>query len=605
MKTNKLLKYIKKNNIINTTNAQFALSINKKEEPITTLAIICVHQAIIDGHVCLPINENKKLFYSKYNNTFIIHFLKYIKTKKIENLLNKNIIGNGSYPTPLVLFKNSLYLYKTWKSEQSISNYFKNPTQEKKYTPYKIKKVLTKIFNQKFCNLQKIAVAISILYKNTFIIGGPGTGKTTVVSKIILSFIRLSEKFIKIKLAAPTGKAAIRLTESLKHNLKRLDITTQEKLIFPSKTITLHKLLKINSKFQEKILQDNELLDLDILIIDESSMIDIYIMEQLIKKLPKHSKLILIGDFNQLPSIQPGNILKDICQHANNKYSIKTAKILKYFINYEVPISNCSTDSNLKDNICILKKNYRFIQAPHIKILSQLILKNNDKNHKKLFNNSYKNVIYNEIYNICSYENMINTLTNNYENYWQAIYNKKELKQIIYIFNKYRILCAVNKGLFGTNRINKNIELNMQHKKYIHNNINLNNSLYVGKPILITKSNKALKLLNGDIGILMLDDVNQHLKAFFLLPNNSINIIPVQLLTHYQTAWCMTIHKSQGSEFNTIAIILPNKYSKLCTKELIYTAITRAKKKFLYIVVKRYSLKRQIHLHFVLAIYHN
>ncbi|QTM69151.1 ATP-binding domain-containing protein [Buchnera aphidicola (Hormaphis cornu)] len=165
-----------------------------------------------------------------------------------------------------------------------------------------------------------------------------------------------------------------------------------------------------------------------------------------------------------------------------------------------------------------------------------------------------------------------------YQKYWYSIYNKDNLEKIMNIFNQHRIICALNKGIFGTTIINNLIELKMQECNMIKTTILNKNLSYIGKPIILTKNQKSLGLFNGDTGI-MLPDKDNILKAFFVLKNKAIKIIPINLIQEYKTAWSMTIHKSQGSEFNHVTIILPNETSSIITRELIYTGITRSKKK--------------------------
>ncbi|CAL4324337.1 exodeoxyribonuclease V subunit alpha [Buchnera aphidicola] len=595
-----LLNQALKKKIINDIDFYFATYVATKNQPAIMLAAACVSYTTNCGHVCLPIfNLENQLVFPKKEKKFTNKLWNLAGNPKnwTKTLLNSNIVSYNTHLTPLVLLKNNLYLNYLWQAEKKVSLFISSNKKEKINVKLS-KTTLKSLFNEKNDNFQKIAVAMTIIWKITFIIGGPGTGKTTVVAKILLTLIRISKKNIKIKLTAPTGKSAARLSESLTNALKKIKLNPSEKNMLPKHAITLHALLGISETNKKPFFNKNNLLNVDILIIDESSMIDLLLMEKLIDALPKKTKVIFLGDINQLPPVDPGTILKDIYNNYHYAYSQKNKKILEHITECKIKTIDNLSNNKINDSICILKKKYRFNPISDISKLEEDLNKNKLNLVNKIFFNKYKNITHHEINDKKEYFNMINNIIKGYIEYLNYIKKDQNIKNIIKKFNEYRVICAIKNGIYGIKKINIFIEEIME-KMNIIEFVRINNNIwYIGKPILITKNNKSLGLFNGDIGITLLDN-KKILKIFFILPYNNIKIIPIELISEYETTWAMTIHKSQGSEFEHTVLILPNEDQKILTKELFYTAITRARnkltiysrKKILFKIIKRKNIR--------------
>ncbi|WP_367676830.1 exodeoxyribonuclease V subunit alpha [Buchnera aphidicola] len=566
----------------------FALYIGQKQHNLIILAAALTSYAIGNGHICLPIKILKK------NILNLEHVL--LLKNKISNLigpeklwheifLKSDTIGNEFIIKPLILYNNCLYLYNTWKAEQSILNFLYQKNNIYIQNPIQYKKILNNLFQGDKKNFQKIAVAMAMMQKKLFIIGGPGTGKTTIIAKIIIALNKINLKPIKIKLAATTGQAASHLTQSLNNTLLQHSLKNNTKNLIYTAT-TIHKLIGIKSDCNRVKFHKKNTIDVDTLIIDESSMIDLFIMEKIIQALPKNAQVIFFGDINQLPAIGNGTILKDICCFAQNKFN-KISNLLNLITNYN--IKNNKNSNFINDHVCILKKNYRFNNNSGIHKLSLSLMNQDQKIFLKIKNNYFKNV---KIYTINSqkkYIYMLNNIIKQYSIYWEKIFNQEPIKKIIKTFYEYRLIGAIRHGIFGIEDINKNIEKKMQKEGFIQYKIKNNYIDYLGKPIIITKNNKMLGLLNGDIGIMLYNHNN--LEACFLSNNDKIKKIPINILPEYETAWAMTIHKSQGSEFLHTALILPNIMNLLLTKELLYTGITRSKKTLIIYSEKKILLQ--------------
>jgi len=350
------------------------------------------------------------------------------------------------------------------------------------------------IFDGKNLYIQRYFVYQSRILKRInelqlhIITGGPGTGKTTSLAKILKN--RLNEKIL---LAAPTGKAAFRMRESLANQGIELEAKTIHRLLS-------HKPLEAN-----------------IIAIDECSMVDLPLMSKLLDAAPSDCDLYLLGDKHQLASVEAGSVFADICAKFEKNPDIYTE----------------------------LTKNWRAKEAPGIVKLSEEILNNSVKN----FDN--ENVHYS---GELSVENL-------FEEYKSLLKAENE-KEAIRFLKSFQVLCAIKKGRNGVESINKKLLSMAKHSKFT--------------PIIITENNYQQNLFNGDTG------VKDKERAYFL-NGEEIRTFPLLTLPKYEDAFAITIHKSQGSEYEKVAVVYPDRdrdelEQTILTKELLYTAITRAKK---------------------------
>lgn len=553
----------------------------------------CIHY----GHTCLPLNmlDPDILFQGNYPE---LAYEAYKKSGKLstenwqELLFSLSAVSNGSYISPLILENKYLYLYRMWKEECIIAKFFNSKNNPYLYQRKKISDILNQLFPAISTNIDwaKIAVAISLIKQKVLISGGPGTGKTFIIAKIIAAFLLLHCNKLNIKMIAPTGKAAAHLTESFNltiHNFIQLNKKNEN--ILSEKATTIHNLLGARL-YKKNITQDNyllknPLLSLDLLIIDEASMISSSILAKLILALPKYTRIIFLGDHHQLCSVAPGSVFKDICSNINSNYSPEHCKILMELTGYILPVSNkfkllqqYNNYRHIIDSTCILKKNYRFNINSGINQLSIAInLGDSNRVLSILMSHQYIDLYYIRIMKNKDYIKMVTHCAEKYYHYLQTLKqcNAMSIINILKIFNQYQILCALNDGPFGTIKINYYIEQILHQKGLIK--LNKFEKNYIGRPIIILRNELSLGLSNGDTGILLLNSKNK-LSAFFLCPKKIIKIIPIYQLPKYETCFAITIHKSQGSEFQNITIILPNQYTPILTKELLYTAVTRARK---------------------------
>ncbi|MWN31356.1 MULTISPECIES: exodeoxyribonuclease V subunit alpha [unclassified Gilliamella] len=496
----------------------------------------------------------------------------------LEQARHSQVVSDGTNLSPLVFIENKLYFQRMWLDEKNVAQYFNHTTFNEQPTDYSdLNTILNQLFTQQQSQIdwQKVAVAAALTRKVAIISGGPGTGKTTTVAKI-LAGILLTTPNARIVTAAPTGKAASRLTESLSRTIEQLNFTS---LNLKAEAITLHRLLGAKADNSSFTHNKNNLLHIDVLVIDEASMVDLNMMARVIEALPVSARLILLGDKDQLSSVEAGAVFGDLCTFITQGYSQPRAKELSQLTGYNVP--SCEQTATITDSICLLQKSYRFNESSGIGLLANAVKEGRLNAVKKLLtdNESLEDIRYHPLSSQQVYEDVLHDSIHHYKHYLTVIKQNgtNDIALVLAKFAEYRLLCAVREGHFGVEGLNKQIELLLAKNKLIQ--LKNKETWYVGRPIMILRNSTSLGLYNGDIGItLMAEHDSSKLRVYFPFADGSIKGFSPFRLPEHETAYAMTIHKSQGSEFDHVNIILPTDYSPLLNRSLLYTAITRAKK---------------------------
>lgn len=542
------------------------------------------HKSLNNGNICFTFNElNQKEEIQQHYN--FVH----------SNIQNSPFVTiDPKIIKPFILYQDRFYIYKYFQYETKILEAIKqfNQYSENLYT----KRVNTlseiKSFdviidsslsqfeaNSPITDWQFVGAMNGYLQQFSILTGGPGTGKTTTIAKL-LWILQKEDPSLKVAMTAQTGKAAARMLESLEKN----NIYNDHLIALnPPKASTLHKLLgykHLSPYFKHN--KENPL-PYDVVIVDEASMVDVPLFAKLLDAInPATTRVIVLGDQNQLVSIEAGSLLKDFCdstktennptvnQFNNNFVQFINSKLNNHFI----PSTSIHNNSNnpLIGKITGLEISRRFDRTSFIGQLSHAILQENVEQvkefiqQKKLKTN--KELVQ---FNENDTDADLNYFVNLYENFIKEPNIEKAIEKL----NSVRILCAVRQGLQGIHHYNQLVETALQNKKIIEKD----EIFYENRPILVTKNNSALDLYNGDVGIIRKDKQNNGIATAYFLKDRKIKSVPAALLNDIETVYAMTIHKSQGSEFNHVLMVLPKSQdSKLLTKELIYTGITRAKK---------------------------
>lgn len=445
------------------------------------------------------------------------------------------------------------------------------------------------ITNQVRCDWQKISAALALTSARCVISGGPGTGKTTTVVKL-LALLLHAEPDLMIKMVAPTGKAAARLTESITNALADLDLDKTVAQLIPTDASTIHRLLGVRNNSAHFRHNEHNKLVLDLLLVDEASMVDLPLMAKLLSALPDHARLILLGDKDQLASVEAGAVLGDICSFIESGYSQQKAQQLADLTGFDCLLDQTNTATfeaatskiRMSDNLCLLKKSYRFDQFSGIGYLASAINKGGITAAKLLrLCEQYDDLNYylNDPQSDAIFEQLV---IDGYGPYLSGLCtinedNRDNAKQLLQQFNDFKILCATREQEWGVDNLNHRCEKILQKAGLLARRFDLTQTWYLGRPVMVTENSYHLGLFNGDIGLCLADQSGQ-LRVYFVMPDGSVaDFQPSRLPTH-QTVFAMTVHKSQGSEFKHTLLALPDYALPVMNRELIYTGITRAKK---------------------------
>lgn len=604
----KLLEQAITQNLLRPLDLRFAQMLVEDENPILLFVFAYLSAQTGAGHVCLPLSiiQKDQLFDGRQKEFAQEIWQKMGKPsakKIVEELTHCHCVSqsNDDLSSPIILDNGLLYLQRMWSYEEKVAQFFRQEHSIVDIDENELIKVLNQLFpatkESQETNWQKVAASVAITSPISIISGGPGTGKTTTVAKILAAFVMLTsnDKPI-IQLAAPTGKAAARLTESLGKALAQLNLSEEENKWMPKQAQTIHRLLGAQPESQQVRYHKDNPLQLDILVVDEASMVDLPMMARLIDALPSKCHVIFLGDKDQLASVEAGAVLGDICRFSEDGFSQKRFDQINHLTQGElvkstdiIPVSQTPV-SVASDSLCLLRKSYRFGEDSGIGQLAFAVNKGQTKIAIALLKKAEvspqqleialepQDVSFIALESKESYLLMIQDTVNAYREYLTLVSQKASPDIILNAFNQYRLLCARREGSFGVSGLNDRIEMLLHRQRLIRRPTNSYQSNYIGRPIMIQRNDSTLGLFNGDIGIMLNNDEGE-MKAFFQLPDGKLKAIQPSRLPQHETAYVMTVHKSQGSEFTHTALVLPDKFSPVVSRELLYTALTRAKQK--------------------------
>jgi len=565
--------------------AKFVTSFDKSDNPDIFLAAAFVSRATGDGDGYLDLNSiaRKPILLEidgedRFKSPKISEWLK--------TLSQSRVVGRPGEFRPLILDeKNRLYLYRYWDYENRLSNTIKSRIKEdiqgidRSTLKDSLNRLFPNIETDEF-NWHKVAGVIAAFKKFCVITGGPGTGKTFTTAKILALLLELSRKDkLSILLAAPTGKAAARIGESIKAAKKTLNCSDDIIDAIPSEAYTIHRMLKTIPGSPYFYHNAENPLTADIVVVDEVSMVDLALMSKLLSAVKNDARVILIGDRDQLASVEAGFVMSDICDRDNvhlfSKYFYKQFEKLTQ-CKMEVSSKKLKDNPGLYDCMVVLKKSYRFTDTSGIGECSRAV--NNGK-FDETFSTFKSNPDQIDWKKISGPNDLSMALSKEVINGYSDYLNCRDPHRALELFNRFRILCAVKFGALGVIEINRLTEEILNRNGFIELDNLSTYPWYRGRPVLITRNDYSLELFNGDIGITMSepDSKSKDLYVYFSgVAGKLRRFLPYRLPEH-ETAYAMTVHKSQGSEFETVLLILPNQDYPVLTRELLYTGITRAK----------------------------
>ena len=562
--------------------AKFIHRISDKKPPeLFWSTLLLSYVSSSEGHVCLDLEGVNSVFPAEIVNKKI-PALPPIK-KLTEIITQCSVVGKPAEFCPLILDGQLLYLQKFCHYENGIAE--KLISISKKNIEISdsdnLLKLLDKYFPQekKGINWHRIAAFIAATKQLCIITGGPGTGKTTSVVKILAILLELErDRELRVALAAPTGKAAARMDEAVNKAKDSLENFKDIHGEMPPSASTIHRLLGAIPRSHSFRYNEDNLLPFDIVVIDEASMIDLSLMAKLLNSQPDHCRLILIGDRDQLASVEAGSVFGDICKPGYLPVFSKSFRdnILPFTSNNLPNNTIKKATPDIADCMVELKKVYRFTGP--LAECSNSVKKDEGGKTFSIITKTDPEVI--QWKELTGGIHLSDSIKESVLQNWQAYLEADTIEKMFSAFNRFRTLCVLRSGPFGVENINRLIK-NILSKEGA---ISPTSKWYTKKPVMITKNDYQMNLFNGDTGIVAPDPQDEgKLKAWFppLTTDKKAafrSFSPSRLPAN-ETAYAITVHKSQGAEFDTVMLLLPDKDTPLLTRELIYTGITRAREK--------------------------
>lgn len=575
-------------------------------------AAFAISQATKAGHVCISLN----LIAQHYNESLLN-----VRTALKESGIVAFFSLERYAEKPLVIDRDDrLYLARYFNYEYQFAyslvtkvNYSIESSKERISSKYPVISELEALrckiiryFGQddseldttaKIVDWQRVAAIVALTQSVTIISGGPGTGKTTTVVGILACLLD-TQKDLRIALAAPTGKAAKRMQEAIYKC--SYNIPTWLVKRFPTMSYTLHRLLGGTLEEGFYYCRDNPL-PYEVILVDEASMIDIALAFHLIDAIGSETKLILLGDKDQLASVDAGSVFSELSARRSFSVSVRAriAQILRIDEDVfkkvltetlsPIVINNVSTskvdkeeelNSPLSDCVVWLERNYRFGLDSSIGKLSSAIRRGSVHEALSILLSKSDMAVTLD-------EDALSPRTIKYLCECFSFYIKALRKILLFVgpdpiplfdvLNCFRILCATRTGSRGSENMNSLITLCVRRAvcdllPHVHSN------WFPGRPIIITHNSYKFGIFNGDIGIVF-PDINGVMRVWFKGANSTVFTVLPEMLPLHETAFALTVHKSQGSEFDNVTLILPARFIRILTRELIYTAVTRARKR--------------------------
>jgi len=611
----------------------FLYELAPQSDPLVLLAAALTSHQLGHGHVCLDLFETLKapdfalslppegdeqsdvlLLPSQLLETLDgAHWCKVLASSALVALAADN--SEAAHQRPLVLSGKRLYLRRYWAYERRIDAALRTRLAQGETPPDDLPQRLDELFGPArpgaVIDWQKLACALATRGAFSIITGGPGTGKTTTVVRLLALLQAPAVEAgqpLRIRLAAPTGKAAARLTESISQQVQSLQVTEDVREKIPCDVTTVHRLLGSRPGTRHFRHHAGNRLPLDVLVVDEASMIDLEMMANLLDALPAHARLVLLGDKDQLASVEAGAVLGDLCRDAEaGWYNPQTRRWLESVSGESLQDSGLHEDHDgshpLAQQLVMLRHSRRFGEGSGIGQLARRVNQQLPEEARQLLAAGH----YDDVFSLLlkgehdhTFERLLldghGEGPKGYRHYLNILRQQRPpaerplehpdwinwAREVLQAFDTFQLLCAVRKGPWGVEGLNLRITETLVKARLIEHD----QQWYEGRPVLMTRNDYSLGLMNGDIGIALKlperegpDAGKPVLRVAF--PRNDgqggVRFVLPSRLNDVETVYAMTVHKSQGSEFAHTALILPDALNPVLTKELIYTGITRAK----------------------------
>ena len=561
-----------------------------------TLAALMVSVALGKGQVCLPLSlcllPELRGRWQHFAEAGLGTWLSQCHTVFVTG-------GSGIYQRqPLVLNGSRLYLARYYFYEQGVLSHIRQRLQAPLTTDDQaLSAVLDQLFGQAAGaapDWQKIAAASACVQRFAVITGGPGTGKTTTVTRLLSALLSLNTS-MTIALAAPTGKAAARMTESIraaKQQAAQMAVPDADAGTgglpgaerIPDESFTLHRLLGWSPRGFRYHAQHT--LPYDCVVVDEASMVDLPMMYHLFSAMAPQARLILLGDRDQLASVEAGSVLADLCDAGREHHpDAAFSRRLQQLTGAALEDDSEAACSPMQNAVALLRVSHRFDANSGIGQLARAVNQSDAAAAATAFSR-YNDIAFDRLPQESSrpywqQPAWHKVISDGCRDFCQAVTQQQPAAAVFEAFNRFQVLVALRQGVYGVEQVNSRIERLLQASGLLDTRPQ-SGVWYAGRPVMISRNDYDLGLFNGDIGIALPveGEPGAGLKVAFPDADGHVRwLLPGRLPAH-ETAFAMTVHKSQGSEFTELCLLLPDQWQSVITRELIYTAITRAKRSF-------------------------
>lgn len=540
----------------------------------------CLAYQASQGHVCVDLDQPLTLA------TMPEALLAQLPTSAQlrASLAQCRLAGAPEAATPLVLMPSGkLYLRRFYRLEYALARQIAArcaPGIDGADTELvaRVARLLDTLFDADVATQgQKLACANAILNRFAIVAGGPGTGKTTTVVRLLAALCEVEALNSEaICLVAPTGKAAMRLSQSIRDNRERLIETSGLGARIPETASTIHRLLRFSRARQAFHFNRSNPLPVRVVIVDEASMIDVSMMLHLLDAIPVDARVILLGDHYQLSSVDEGSVLAQLCGDLScHAYSAQHRQRLLQLVDHVPAAADEAAQGPLADATSVLRFSFRFGDGTELGALARAINAADVDAVFAALRASREHAPDDPALALRWLDNaavVLQEITTLAVTQASALVAARDTAESFRILSQFRVLCATRDGAFGVEALNQqivsrlNLLMSWQRRR-----------VYAGLPVIVLENDYDTGLFNGDTGVVVEQD--GVFKVAFETDGNAatFRVVPLSCLPRWEPAYAMTIHKSQGSEFERVALVLPPSPLPLLTRELLYTGVTRSR----------------------------
>ncbi len=488
------------------------------------------------------------------------------------------VVGGPDDDTPLVLdAAGRLYLRRYWRYERDVAEDLRRRAAvgtgiEPGAARAALEAVWPRDPTGPVPDRQRVAAAAAALRGLCVVSGGPGTGKTSTVVRLLALLAAAGDAAPVVELAAPTGKAAARLEAAVRAG--RADVPARWRAAIPERASTLHRLLRLRPDSTRAGVDRERPLRADVVVVDEASMVDLALMAKLVGALRPEARLVLLGDKDQLASVEAGAVLGDVCGDAPG-FSPAFAATVGSVVGEAVPAGSAAAGSPLRDVVVALRHSRRFAADSGIARLAAAVNAGDPDAACRVLASPSGDVGWQAIADArAARARLAHSSVEGFAPYLRAVAAGAPPPEVFDAFDRFRILCAHRTGGSGVTGMNRLVEEALETRGLLRTAA----PWYVGRPVLVTRNDHGLRLANGDVGIVLPESRDSgRLAVAFPAADGGVRFVSPARLPPHETVFAMTVHKSQGSEFDRVLLLLPAEPSRVVTRELLYTALTRAR----------------------------